>query len=68
MKYYKQIKPFNNKYSKNFFNGLIYFELIGNTTKSSIAKMFSKNTGLCLGWVDTSVYLGNEEQKLFKEV
>lgn len=44
--------------------GIVYFEMIGKTT----AKVISKETGLCLGWVDSSVFLGTNQERLFEEV
>ena len=61
MKLYRQVKNFTNK--TTLIDGLVYFEPIGNTT----SKMYSRATGLCLGWVDNCVYLGGINERLFNE-
>ncbi len=59
--YYRQVKNYTNGYKEN---GLVYFEMIGKTT----AKVMSKATDLCLGWVDSSVFLGGEKDRLFEKI
>ena len=61
MEYYRQVKDYTNRCKES---GLVYFEMIGNTT----AKVMSKDTGLCLGWVDSSVFLGGKKDRLFEKV
>ena len=59
--YYKQIRDYTNKKKES---GVVYFEMIGKTT----AKVIDKKTGLCLGWVDSSTFLGGEKERLFKKI
>lgn len=59
--YYRQVENYTNGYKET---GLVYFEMIGNTT----AKVMSKDTDVCLGWVDSSVFLGSKKDRLFERV